>query len=172
MRRLSRKVPLSGKFWKQILHMSRLFSNAVEWPTWKLEILRKQGIMKADKSFEPDATAAFKKLKQKQQVGCGEKGEEKIADAGTDNRGEEQSTNENHQEKGGSLSCGQLVEDFFQLLGFKDARYCDKALGLGNLEENGDKSAWTLVRARLGTLANLQASDSFRLEGLEIHPSS
>ena len=26
-------------------------------------------MMKADKSFEPDATAAFKKLKQKQQVG-------------------------------------------------------------------------------------------------------
>lgn len=64
-------------------------------------------------------------------AGCGEKGKEKIADAGTDNRGEEQSTNENHQEKDGSLSCGQLVEDFFQLLGFKDARYCDKALGLG-----------------------------------------
>lgn len=125
-------------------------------------------MMKADKSFEPDATAAFKKLKlkQKQQVGnlqpysfaiCDgdrhfiscfdEQDVEKkarrqfkglfdkmpgeIADAGTDNRGEEQSTNENHQEKDGSLSCGQLVEDFFQLLGFKDARYYDKALGLG-----------------------------------------
>lgn len=123
-------------------------------------------MMKTDKSFEPDATAAFKKLKLKQQVGnlqpysfaiCDgdrhfiscfdEQDVEKkarrqfeglfdkmpgeIAGAVTDNRGEEQSTNENHQEKDGSLSCGQLVEDFFQLLGFKDARYYDKALGLG-----------------------------------------
>ncbi|XP_061963535.1 peptidyl-prolyl cis-trans isomerase PASTICCINO1-like [Populus nigra] len=78
-------------------------------------------MMKADKSFEHDATAAFKKLKLKQKQqdvekkarrqfkGLFDKMPGEIADAGTDNRGEEQSTNENHQEKNGSLSCGQLV---------------------------------------------------------------
>ncbi|KAJ6922452.1 hypothetical protein NC652_016177 [Populus alba x Populus x berolinensis] len=146
MRRLSRKVPLSGKW--EPKEYTLLFNVLEANPGHVKALLCRRGManlevgdfeeamgdfemmMKADKSFEPDATAAFKKLKQKQ-AGCGEEGKEKIADAGTDNRGEEQSTNENDQEKDGSLSCGQLVEDFVQLLGFKDARYCDKALGLG-----------------------------------------
>jgi hypothetical protein len=33
-------------------------------------------------------------------------------------------------EKDCSPACGQLVEDCFQLSGFKDVRFCDKAVGM------------------------------------------
>lgn len=78
-------------------------------------------MLKVDKSSEPDATAALKKLKQKQQdvekkarrqfKGLFDKKPGEIADAGTDDRGEEQSTSENQKNDDQEDSNGTDTED-------------------------------------------------------------
>ncbi|KAG6744183.1 hypothetical protein POTOM_052893 [Populus tomentosa] len=78
-------------------------------------------MLKVDKSSEPDATAALKKLKQKQQdvekkargqfKGLFDKKPGEIADAGTDNRGEERSTSENQKNDDQEDSNGTETED-------------------------------------------------------------
>ncbi|XP_011000050.1 PREDICTED: peptidyl-prolyl cis-trans isomerase PASTICCINO1 [Populus euphratica] len=78
-------------------------------------------MLKVDKSSEPDATAALKKLKQKQQdvekkarrqfKGLFDKKPGEIADAGTDDRGEEQSTGENQKNGDQEDSNGADTED-------------------------------------------------------------
>lgn len=78
-------------------------------------------MLKVDKSSELDATAALKKLKQKQQdvekkarrqfKGLFDKKPGEIADAGTDDRGEEQSTSENQKNGDQEDSNGTDTED-------------------------------------------------------------
>lgn len=78
-------------------------------------------MLKVDKSSELDATAALKKLKQKQQdvekkarrqfKGLFDKKPGEIADAGTDDRGEEQSTCENQKNGDQEDSNGTDTED-------------------------------------------------------------
>ncbi|CAK7333623.1 unnamed protein product [Dovyalis caffra] len=78
-------------------------------------------MMKADKSSEPDATAALKKLKQKQQdvenkarrqfKGLFDKKPGEIAEAGTDSRAEEHSTSENQKNGDEEDSDGSDEED-------------------------------------------------------------
>ncbi|KAJ6913216.1 hypothetical protein NC651_015657 [Populus alba x Populus x berolinensis] len=94
MRRLSRKVPLPGK-WEPKEYLA--FQCVLEAnPAHVKALLCRRGManlevgdfeeargdfemmMKADKSFEPDATAAFKKA-EAEAAGCGEEGKEKIA---------------------------------------------------------------------------------------------
>lgn len=78
-------------------------------------------MLKVDKSSELDATAALKKLKQKQQdvekkarrqfKGLFDKKPGEIADAGTDDRGEEESTSENQKNGDQEDSNGTDTED-------------------------------------------------------------
>lgn len=78
-------------------------------------------MLKVDKSSELDATAALKKLKQKQQdvekkarrqfKGLFDKKPGEIADAGTDDGGEEQSTSENQKNGDQEDSNGTDTED-------------------------------------------------------------
>lgn len=78
-------------------------------------------MLKVDKSSELDATSALKKLKQKQQdvekkarrqfKGLFDKKPGEIADAGTDDRGEEQSTSENQKNGDQEDSNGTDTED-------------------------------------------------------------